>query len=239
MRNRRWAMAGIIECGLLGTLGCGGGIDLAGGVQVPPEQQFVLGPQAAQGTVLELPGNAGFNIHVKESSQNPGAQGQAHGNSDAVPNGRAMASAEGGSGGAASAAFKIGQQIDNATGAFQAVDIDLEYTQKLSVEAAVPPAPKTLATAHLVLIVMDSRKRVVMELPLVQTTSDQAAGGVLSKEQRHTSTRFEPNLIYSILLAGQVDVTTADTQKALARLEIEGLKMKLAFQPTASQPAQQ
>lgn len=238
MCNVRSAIVTLTACVLAALLGCGNGADLAGGVQVPPQQQFVLGPEAAQQAELELPGTAGFNIHVKQSSQNPAAQGQAKGNSDATSQGRAFAVVEGCEGGSASASFKIGQQIDNATGQFQAVSIELEYTQKVSVEAAVPPAPKTQATASLSLVILDSRKRVVLQLPLVQSDSDQAAGGVLSKEQRHTTARFEPNLTYSIMLVGSADVTTADTQKALARLEIEDLKMKLAFRATDSQPAQ-
>lgn len=225
---------------VLALSGCGGA-DFGGDVRVPGPERYVLATGTAAGEPLALPGDRGFNIHVKQSSQNPGAHGTARGDSDASRDGKAFCRAEATGGGAASAEFKIGHRIDNRSEGTQLASISVEFRLNESVEICDAPKGNTLAKAELFLVVLDSRKRVVSTTTIIQTDSDQAVGRTEGPQQRLISARLEPAESYDVMLFGRAEaVTEADApteQKAAARIEIDQVRMNLSFARLATQPA--
>ncbi len=231
---QRWSLMGIFWVSALPAGGCSE-TDF-GDVRVPAEQQHVIKADAPVAP-LNLPADHPFAIHIKKSSQNPGVDGRARGESNATPAGEALCLAEAGNGGSASAEFNIGHRIDNRSSAGQQVGIQVEFALKQSVTASTQPAGDTLANANLFLVVMDGRKQVLAKVAIVQGTSDQSAGEGSTQDQRTLSVRFEPQQSYDVMLYGKVNAGSAANQEAKARLEIGQLKMQLSFSPAATQPA--
>jgi len=228
---------------LLGALvlllgGCGG-TDFGGEIRVPISQRHVLAAETPAHDQILLPGDRTFNIHLKTSSRNPGTDGTAHGDSDATPEGNAFCLAEAANGGSALAEFKIGHRIDHQTQRRQSVAIQVEFELEQSVEASRLPASDTLATGDLFLAVLDARKRPLANVPINQTTSDNAVGASLTTCRFNLPALFEPDQSYNIILFGKVGVSAAAAQQAAARLTVRGLKMRLTFAPAPveTQPA--
>jgi len=217
--------------------GCGGP-DFGGDVSISADQRHVLKSDAArtETVVLKLPEQRPLNIHVKKSSQNPGVKGQAQGYSDADATGKASCTAEASQGGSASAEFNIGHRVENNTGSIQDVSIDMTYDLKQVIQATPEPAAETLASTALYLVVMDSMKRKVAEMNVLQVTSDQAISNTSTKDRRNLTVQFEPRLSYDVMLFGKVDATTSPKQEAKAQIEIKNLKLQLTFSPAKMQP---
>ncbi len=216
--------------------GCGGS-DFGGEISMPPGQQHVLRSEQIDAAPLNLPADRAFNIHIKESQQCPGADGRAGASSDATADGQAFCQAEASNGGSASADFNIGHRIVNRTGSAQSVRIQLEYQLSQEIEASPVPTARTQGIAHMDLVVLDSHKRSIAKMAVVHATSDEATATVSSREQRVLAVQFEPGRSYDVMLFGKVDVATDTGQKAVARLEIAQLTMRLTFSPAETQPA--
>jgi hypothetical protein len=225
-----------VVVGIICVNGCGN-TEFGQDARVPVSQRHVLAAGSPAGAALDLPGGHEFNIHVKQSSQDKGAGGEATSQSDATPTGKALARADTAKGGAAKAEFKIGHRIDNTTSSNQAVSANISFNLRQAVEASEVPAPDTLAKANLVLIVVDSHKRAVSKTTIVQATSDDASGTANMPQERHVTARLEPGETYDIVLYGTVEAASADKQHSTASLEIDDLKMSLTFAPIATQPA--
>jgi len=217
--------------------GCGGGMDFGGRIQIPAEQQHAILAGQATGASLSLPTDRPFNIHVKNSSQDPGSQGRGHGKSDATADGQAFAQADADDGGSAVAQFRIGHRLDNQSGQTQAVAIQVQFDLAEGIKASEVPKPQTLAKGDLQLVVLDSRNRTVARLTLVQTTSDAAVSQSSHPEHCTLTTKFEPNNSYDVVLFGRVEATTAPGQEAAARIAVAKLKMDLTFSVAQTQPA--
>jgi hypothetical protein len=222
--------------GLICINGCGN-TDFGQDARVPVSQRHVLTAGSSAGAALNLPGSRGFNVHVKQSSQDKGAAGEATSQSDATPTGKALAQADAAKGGTAKAEFKIGHRIDNTSAVSQTVSAKISFNLRQAIEASEVPAPATLAKANLAMIVVDSHKRAVSKTTIVQATSDDASGTASMPQERHVTARLEPGESYDIVLYGTVEAAADDNQKSASRLEIDELKMTLTFAPIASQPA--
>jgi len=223
---------------LLGFSGCGG-MDFGGDIRVPADERHVLAAGSPSTDQILLPGDRTFNIHLKNSSQNPGTDGSARGDSDATPEGNAFCVAEVANGGFAMAEFKIGHRIDHQTEKRQEVTIRAEFELEQSIEASQIPAAETLASENLVLGVLDSRKRFVASLNITQATSDSALSYTQGTRRPSIRVIFEPDQIYNIILYGKVDASSARTQQASVRVSVRGLKMRLTFAPAETQPTSQ
>jgi hypothetical protein len=195
----------------------------------------VLQPQAPAAP-LALPADQPFAIHAKRSSQNPGADGQASGESDASPDGRAFCAASAAKGGAASAEFNLGHRVENRSTLVQEAAIECEFDLKQEVRASAEAGDKTLATANLVLVVLDAHHHAASRAQLVQADSDTAPGTATTRQHRTFTARFEPGATYDIMLFGKVDAGSAPSQEASARLDIGGLRMRLRISPAQTQP---
>jgi len=226
-----------IGLGALATLlvGCGGA-GFGEDIRVSAEDRHTVKAAPVSGKPIELPKDHTFNIHTKNSDQNPGPNGKARGDSDATNAGNAWCLANASDGGSASAQFSVGHRIENHTGKGQNVAIEVNYMLTQKIQASKAPESNTLATTNLQLVVRDSRKKILAKTALAAATSDQAVAGANTKDQRTLNVQFEPGLSYDIMIYGKVDASSADKQKASARLDVKNLKIKLTFSPATSQP---
>lgn len=215
---------------------CSGG-GLGGDVRVPIAHRHTLEPAQAGGDSIDLPGDRGFNIHIKKSSQNRGADGTADSDSTATADGRASGQADASDGGSSAANFTIGHRIINNTGSAQAVRIQVDYRLSQSAKASSEPTAGTISSANLDFVVLDSYKREVAKMAVLQATSDEANATAASQERRTLKVQFEPDRWYDIMLVGSVDASADAGQKSQAQLAIEQLGMSLTFSPPATQPA--
>jgi hypothetical protein len=206
-----------------------------GEIRVPAERQYIL-PAGTAEIPLTLPADQPFAIHLKKSSQDAGPEGSARGDSNATQKGEAFCLAEVANGGKAAAEFSIGHRIDNH-GSAQTAQIQCSFGLKQSLAASSQPSTETMASANLLLVVLDGRKKILGRLPIIQVSSDQASGDSLIQEQRNLTVSLEPNQIYDVMLFGQVQAGSASKQEARVRLEIEKLMLQFRFFPSATQPA--
>lgn len=231
-------LLGLLGLCVLLITGCGG-MDFGGEIRVPADQRHVLAADSASSDQILLPGDRTFNIHLKNSSQNPDAEGQARGDSDATAEGNAMCVAEADNGGSAMAEFKLGHRIDHQSKKQQVVTIQTEFELEQSIDASPLPAAETLASMNLMLVILDSKSRSVASLNITQTTSDSALSSTKATSRPSIRVVFEPDQSYNIVLFGKVDASSAQSQKASARLSVRNLKMRLTFAPavTETKPA--
>jgi len=216
--------------------GCGNA-GFSGEIRVPLEQRHALTPTSPLSDQVRLPGDRVFNIHLKTSDRDAGPVGAASSDSDATPDGNACCTAQAANGGTSSAQFTLGDCIDNETDRRQSVAIQVECELEHEIRAPHLPAPKTLASANLTLMVLDRRKRPLVSMPVTQVTSDQAIGTVVTTQRFQLSAVFEPHQSYNIFLQGKVDSATAAGQEAAARLQVRQLKMGLTFSPAPPESA--
>jgi len=236
-RSKPHRLAGLLASALL-LPGCSAS-DVGGEIRVHVARQHALSSEQLTAGPVHLPGDRGFNIHVKKSSRNPGPDGGATSDSDATADGRALCLAQAADGGSASADFHLGHRFVNRTGSPQSVQIEVEYELDQAIEASPVPTARTLATADMDLVVVDSRKRSIAKMGVVHATSDEAAATLSSRDRRTLTLRFEPGRWYDVILFGQVHADADEGQKARARLDVGQLKMHLSFSPAATQPAEQ
>ncbi len=222
---------------LVATLAGCGGPDLGPVARVPVAERHILTAGSPAGVALSLPGDRAFVIHIKQSTQNLGSSGQARGESDSTAQGRAFAAAQAENGGSATADFKLGHRIDNASAVTQVMTARIDFALEQTLDASEVPAPATLAKADLKLLVVDSHQRVVSSTVLVQATTDDSVGSASIPQQRHLLARLEPGESYDVVLYGKVDATAADQQKSSTRLDVDGLKMSFTFSPATTRPA--
>jgi len=220
----------------VGVLCSCGQTDFGGDIRVPTDRQHVLTAETSSRSAVRLPDDQLFNIHIKRSSQTPGADGQARGASDATGAGESHCLAEAVNGGSATADFKIGHQVRNDSGLAQRVDIDTTFEWAQLIEASTGAGADTRGSATLLLMVLDSKKKTVAQMKVVEATSDQALARVSSKDQRSLVVQIEPRRSYDIILVGQVDVAAAPDQEIRARLDVKGLQMSLTFAPGSARP---
>jgi len=226
-------MTAIGMCGV--SAGCGGP-QLGQDSRVPVSERYIIRAGSPAGQRLSLPADRGFNIHQKQSSQSGGLAGETRGESDATVQGHAIAVASAVRGGSAKAEFKIGHRIDNDSPTSQAMAVRVRFTLNQRIEASDPPAPATLASAGVVLAVVDSRKQVVSQVVLVQADSDNSMGTASAPQQRDFMVRMEPKESYDVFIFSQVSADASEDQSAKALIELDQLRMDLAFSP-ATQPA--
>lgn len=226
----------MIATGVLFVFGCGGS-ETGPDPRVPVSQRHVVRAGTPAGDGLSLPGEKGFNIPLKQSSQNPGAGGTARGDSDASPQGNAFCFAEVAKGGSAHAEFKIGHRIDNNDAAVVDASVQVQFDLESSLEASDVPAPATTAAGNLDLMVIDSHKRVVSKTPLIQSTSDDAPGSGSGPQRRQLKVRMEPGESYDFVLYGRVQAAASESQQAKARIGLSQLRMQFTFRSGTTQPA--
>jgi hypothetical protein len=221
------------------VVGCGGP-QFGAEARVPQEARHIIQAGSPADHALRLPGDRGFNIHIKQGSQDLGSTGQARGEADADAKGHAFAQATAARGGSGKAEFKIGHRIDNLASTGQTMAAQITFNLKQTVKASDPPAPGTLAKADLFLLVVDSRRRLASKTVIVQANSDDSIGTAALPQQRDLTVQLEPGESYDVVLFGQVEAAADDAQHATARVEIEQLQMVLTFSPvTTTQPAPQ
>lgn len=227
----------VLMCVLpIGLAGCGGQ-EFGPATRVPVEYRYVIAADKADLSPLSLPGERGYNIHIKRSSQDQGASGQARGASDADKSGKAVARAEADNGGSANAEFKLGHRIDNNSAETLTMNIRVFFDVEQALNASPLPAPTTLAKADLVLAVIDSNKRVVSRSIIAQATSDEATGTARLPQDRHLAVRLEPMESYDIILYGTAEASADQDQAAEARIDVAALKMDVTFQSATTRPA--
>lgn len=211
--------------------------DFGGEVLVSPEAGG--GPPAvgALGTSLSLPADRPFNIHLKNSGQNPGVSGAARGDSDADGTGRAFCLAEAASGASATAEFRVGQRIFHQADTPQRLAASLEFELQHAIHASPQPLADTRTAVTVQFVIVDARKRLVARSMLVQLSSDDTQGSATEGHVRQLSAPLEPNQSYDIMMHAKVESSAGAGQEAAARLDLRNLKMRLAFQPAATQPA--
>jgi hypothetical protein len=212
-------------------------MEYGGEVRVPAEHRHVIAAEPLSPGPLNLPTDATYNIHIKESQQNPGPIGSAQGRSDAQGDGNAACEAVGENGGSASAQFNLGHRIDNLATSPQKVRLELTFLLEEELEASENAAPETLASASLVFVVLDSRQHPVARLSFVDTTTDAVRTVATDTEKRSVTFQFEPDETYDIMLFAKVSTAAAPDQRARARLAVKSLQMQFAFVPVTTQPA--
>lgn len=209
--------------------GCGGS-DWPRMVDVPPERVYELSAESTQKPIL-LPGDTPFVVHDRESSQDPGQDGTAQGESDAKPDGTAFCRATATAGGSASGDFLIGHVFHNSESqSCSAVcTVELEFSQKLAVSAGADAL--TVAEYHLEAFVRDSSERIVRRYPLADSMT--ALGPRSSSETAVFDLEFEmhPRTAYHVVLAGRVKSSTKPDAEASAEIELKRLQMELVAKP--------
>lgn len=215
-------------------------MDFGPSVRVPVEQRQVV-EATSVGKTVNLPKDQPFNIHVKQSTQSPGADGTAQGKADAQASGEASCSAEGAGGGAATGEFHIGQAIDCRSDVPMkaAVRLSFDLTHELDAE---PIATGTLAQLSLAACVRDSSGRVNPKIAMESLSSDDAPGKGARSDAREFSFVMEPGGSYQILLDGSVNATSDTHGKARAKLSLKDFQVTVTFSPapvptTAPAPA--
>jgi len=210
-------------------------LDSAPAVRVPAERRQNVAESA--GKQYNLPMDCPFNIHVKQSSQNPGANGTARGAADAVASGSAAATAEASAGGSATGNFQIGQAIDYAGTVPVAVNVDLRFQLEHEL-SALPAVNETSATLSLVAYVRDSVGHVYPKIDLGALSSDDAPGKGSRADQRTFQFVMHPGLGYQVVLHGIASTATAANGQATAKIKLDQIKMNLTLaEPPATQPA--
>lgn len=211
--------------------------EFGGDVRVPASEEMRLTNGAAGAGPISLPADRGFNIHIKKSSQEPGPAGTATSSADATADGQAFCQAQASNGGVASAEFNIGHRFHNQSDVAQATTIKLAYELEQAVTASDQPTAKTIGTAQMQLVVLDSHKRIMASMKVAQTSSDEARGTAKDHDQRELALEFAAHQSYDIMLFGQVQAKSDTGQEASARLAVRQLTMKVSFAPR-TQPAQ-
>jgi hypothetical protein len=228
-RIGRWSVTTVVAA-LAGLTGCGGGMDLGSSVRVPAEQRQIVEASSA-GKEITLPKDQPFNIHLKQSTQTPGANGSAQGTADANGWGDASCSAVVADGGAATGEFHIGQAIDYRGDAPMKTAVKLSF--KLNHELnAEPIAVGTVAQLALTISVRDSSGRVSPKMAVEALSSDDAPGKAGRSDTRDFSFVMEPGRSYQILLDGNVSAASDAHAKATAKMAVSGLQMEMAFSPS-------
>lgn len=213
-------------CGLMAGCQGGGGPAM---IQVPAEQRHDL--TEASTTEVKLPEERSFNIHLKNSSQNPGSSGTAQGHSDATPEGSAQARAEASKGGQATAEFTLGHRVNHQAEMPHRVTIQVEFQLEQTTQADSPPAAATRADATLQLVVQNDKRQQVARMPLVQANSDNARASGSSHEKRSIVVQFEPQMSYDVYLYGKVNASGAEGQESIAELKLSDLKLRFQVSP--------
>ncbi len=229
--RRAWAgfLAILTAWTAVACVGCGGGMSIGPSVRVPLEQRQTL-DAAVVGKQLHLPRERAFNIHVKQSSQNPGANGTAQGTADATEQGTASCAAVVSNGGTATGEFSIGQAIDytGATPVRATVRVAFRLAHELSGE---PVGAATSATLTLTAFVRDSAGRISPRIAMESLSSDDAPGKATRSDTREFTFVMEPAGSYQIILQGNVNAASEASSKASASLNLDGLEMSFTFAP--------
>ncbi len=198
-------------------------------IRVPLDRQYVVNEQADRPIKVSLPGDQPFNIHIKQSSQNRGADGRAESKSDADAAGQAFGFAEVNKGGSAAAEFTIGHRIANQTENPQDLAIELDFQWVQSLHTSAEPEAKTLARAELAISVISAKGKTLATIQVLKTDSNQARASAELQDHRGFSVSLEPKMHYDIVLTGKVEARSAAGQEAEARLEVKNLGINLSF----------
>ncbi|HOA74676.1 MAG TPA: hypothetical protein PL151_05995 [Phycisphaerae bacterium] len=232
---RRFLAGGLVGAVAL-VAGCSGP-QFGPDARVPVSRRYVIADGSPAGQSLKLPGSSGFNIHIKQSRQDPGAAGEARSTADATAQGEAFAQATVSKGASAQAEFKLGHRIDNHAGGAQMMAARIAFDLEQTVDASDPPDPATLAKADLHLLVIDSHKRVVSKTVVVQANSDESRGSASLPQRRDLTVRLEPGESYDVVLYARVEASAGEGQTAEVRLQVSRLEMELTFSPAAEPPS--
>lgn len=242
---RRANLASLLLAVTLFAAGCGGAGDAAPLVRVPAERRQMVDPSAVGGRI-SIPADRPFNIHVRQSSQNPGSEGTAEGRSEASESGVASASAIAGNGGQASAEFQIGQAIDwngeQPVTATVKISFRLEHelacTKSGGAADVAGPAPD--ANFRLLAYVRDDAGRIHPTMDVATLSADDAPGRGNRTDVREFEFVMQPRARYQIALHGTAAAAAARAGTAQAVLKVGDLKMEIAFSeppPAATAPA--
>lgn len=214
--------------------GCGGGMEFGPAARVPQDQRQAIAASAV-GTTVRLPGDRAFNIHLKQSTQNPGADGSARGEADAQPNGTAMCRAEATNGGASTGEFTLGQAIDMEAEKPLRAHVTLRYRMAQELTAD-PFGSESLGSANLTAFVRDSTGVIHPKLSLQAVTTDDAPGRTSRDDVQEFDVDLEPGRSYQIVLRGGVNAKAAAVAKVVASLHVTdvSLEMTLAEAPVAA-----
>jgi len=202
-------------------------MDFAPTVHLPPEQRQVV-TESLVGKEIGLPKAQPFNIHVKQSAQNPGANGTAQGVADANGWGEASCSTEAGNGGSATGEFRIGQAIDYRGDVPVTVAVRVSF-KLVSELTADPVARGNLAQLSLTAAVRDSTGRVNPKIPMESLSSDDSPGKATRSDVRELTFVMAPGSSYQITLDGNVSATSESGGKAAAKIVVSNLQMTMQF----------
>jgi hypothetical protein len=225
-----------IVAGSLGLSGCDG---VGSGMEIrlaAGQEQQIVSADVARGAV-SLPADRAFNIHLGESQQNPGSEGTATSRSRADRAGEAYCTATSTNGGSASSSFHLGHRVINRTDSPQDVELELSYALEQTVKATPDATARTIGTLNLDLVVQDSGKRQLANVPVIQATSDQAISSAESRDHRTLSIQMEPGRWYDIMLVARAEAQADDGQEATAKLKLSDVQLVLSFSSAVTRPA--
>lgn len=227
VRTRQPASFPAIVAIILMSGGCGGG-SWPRVVDVPPERVYEVSAGSSSDRIV-LPEETPFIVHDRESSQDPGQDGTARGESDAKPDGTASCRVTATAGGSASGDFLIGHVFHNRHAEPRAAvcTIRAEFTQRLSLSASADAM--TTAEYTLEAFVRDSSERILRRYPLANSAS--ALGPRSSTESALFEIAFElePRTAYHVVIGGRATAKAQPGTEASAEIELKQLQMEVVI----------
>lgn len=236
MRTYSLLAMGVLSlvCGSFGCEGTGDSLR----IRVPAEYWTAVNETPSSPLSLNFPADAPFNIHIKNSKQNPGPAGKAQGRSDADGQGQAWAEVEVENGGSAEAEFIIGHRINVQADQSLAAVIDVTYDLAQTIQAPAEPKGETTLSTELFLTVQDERKKQLVRVPLQQSPDGLSAVETHSNDQRRLRLTLETDTRYDIIISCTIEASADQGQQCRTRVAISQLNVQISAEQSAGQPTQ-
>lgn len=225
---------------VLTLAGCEGG--LGPSVAISPERYRPIHTQMEAAQAVQFPGQGGFEIHDKNSQQNPGQNGTAASAADARSEGTASCEATAGKGGSSSGVFALGAALQNVSEAplSAAVTCDIEYEYALQTTAGSGGA----ATNGKIALVMEAREqgtgKLLFQHPLASLSGYEDNVKRSDQQRLQFVATVSPMARWQIVLQGRTDAQASADGQAQAQLRITRCQMIVRPMPApASAPASQ
>jgi hypothetical protein len=203
-------------------------------VDVPAKNRTALAEIVQSEIRMAMPDQP-FNIHSRRSAQTPGATGQARGESDARPDGRAFCQATATGGGTSWGEFQLGHALHNGSGVTvrMTVKLDIEYEQ--NVQADQTKAGETLADFTLKAYLKDAKGKLLHREVLANLSSDDGIGVRTGRQQLEFDAVLQPAMAYDLVIAGRASAVSEEGTRAQARIDIKQLDAELVCRPAAQE----
>jgi hypothetical protein len=228
---------------LLMVAGCGGGTGSY--VAVSPERYQPIHAQMDAAQAVQFPGQGGFEIHDKNSQQDPGQNGTATSAADAKPEGTASCDAMAAKGGSSSSVFSLGAALRNTSEAplCVAVTCDIEYEYALQTTAGSGGS----ATNGKIAFAIEAREqgtgKLLFQHPLASLSGYEDNVKRSDQQRLQFAATISPAANWQIVLQGRTDAQSSADGQAQAQLRVTRCQMTIkplpapASQASQSQPA--